>query len=450
MASPVASRSRSRPALVAPAPAAPAVPPALVSAQPRQIFVPAGLALLSLGLLSACHTGPKALTEHQAAAAQRWQELAAQPDRPVALIDWADAVAKMEAGNIKLQQAREAVRAGEEAVKQVPYNYIPELSLNVFAYPTLRTIGDGQLGDTFFFLGGLVSLPNPVRYQAEALQARLQFMSAQVDGELLRRDLHVRLYRIFRQAARLAHDDSGRAALAQLAASAPGSPADVQSQELSRDARLSWQAMESDLAELLGDYSKHWRPDPVAHLPGLNYAAHPPALDGRDRFAALQITRTALQLLALDAQRQGLLVAEWPQVAVLLNAPPIYQRSAGRESYLSLGDVRVSGYISYGTDFRGTRALARAQSARRSELTRRELALAQQAAMGRLKDGLALLAQLDTRLGHLHEAETTLENAGALVAAENLSRQAAELAEEVDDLNFSFWVLDDPRWSLPP
>ena len=408
------------------------------------------LLLLAAGLLSSCGTAPKALDEQRGVVTGRWQELAAQPDRPVAVIGWEEAVRKMEAGNAKLRQAREAVRTGEEAVRQVPHNYIPELSLNLFAYPTLGTLGEGRLGDTFFYLGTLINLPNPVRYRAEALQARLQFMGAQVDCELLRRDLHVRLYRVFRKAGRLARQEDAQNALGRLAAGRPDSPAARQAQELADQNRAAWRTLEPDLAELLGDYSRHWRPQPAAGPPPLDYAAHPPALDGRNRFAALQITKAALQLVALDAQRQGLLVNEWPQVSVLLSAPPIYQRAAGRESYLSFEDLRVSAFITYSTDLRGIRALAHRQTARRSEFVRQELDATMQATVARLQDGVGLLTEFDARLARLRSAETALQNADAVVEAASLHEQADEVAAEVDELNLSFWVLDDPCWQHLP
>jgi len=203
------------------------------------------------------------------------------------------------------------------------------------------------------------------------------------------------------------------------------------------------------LADLLGDYTRRWRPGAAPDLPQLDYAAHPPALNGRDHFAALQLTRAALQLLALDAQRQGLLVAEWPQVSVLLSAPPLYQRAAGRESYLSLGDLHVAGFISYGTDFRGSRALGRTQAARRAELTRHELDTGLAATMSRLRDGLSLLAETAQRLAGLRAAEAALRQSGAVVAADDLARQAEELSTEADELNLSFWVLDESRWPRP-
>ena len=402
------------------------------------------LAGLGLGLLASCASDAARLADHEAAARQRWRELSAVPERTVAVLDWDEAGRRLAAGNLKLRQAREAVRAGEEAVRQVPYNYIPELSLNAFAYPTVRTLGDGRLGDTYLFLGGIVSLPDPVRYRAEALQARLQFMTAQVDAALLRRDLEVRLYHLFRRGERLGRTDAEANALARLTASRPDAPAAAQARELARRNRADWAALETDLAELLGDYTRRWRPG--AGRPELDYTAHAPALDGRDGFAALHLTRAALQLLALDAQRQGLLTAEWPQLSVLLTAPPIYQRSAGRESYLSLGDLRVSGFVSYGTDFRGTRALVRTQAARRSELARHELDVGLQAAMTRLRDSLGLLGELQARRAGLHAAESALQRADAVGEAAGLRQQEEELTDEIDDLNLSFWVLDDPRW----
>ena len=380
----------------------------------------------------------------------RWQELAAQAERPVATISWDEAVQKMETGNAKLRQARETVRAGEEAVRQVPHNYIPELSLNFFAYPTLHTLGAGQLGDTFFFLGTIINLPNPVRYRAEALQARLQFMGAQIDAELLRRDLRVQLFRVFRKAGRLALQETHQAALRQLSASQPASVTGRQADDLAEQNRAAWRTIEPELSELFGDFSRHWHPRSDAGPPSLDYGAHPPALDGRDGFAALQITKAALQLVALDAQRQGLLAAEWPQVSVLLSAPPIYQRSAGRESYLSFSDLRVSAFVAYSTDLRGARSLARRQSERRSELTRQELDLAMQGMITRLHDAIALLGDLEARSARLQSAENALDRAGAIVDAASARQQADEIAEQVDDLNLSFWVLDETRWPRPP
>ncbi|MDB6169538.1 MAG: hypothetical protein JWM88_2402 [Verrucomicrobia bacterium] len=395
-------------------------------------------------LASSCASPPVPLEDQRVAASARWSELSRQRNPATTPIAWRAAVARMEADNPKLRQAREAVRAGEEAVRQVPRNYIPELSLNLFAYPTLGTLGEGRLGDTFFFLGTIINLPNPVQYQAEALQARLRFMAAQVDTEILRRDLHVRLYRVFRRAVRLMEQEASLSALRQISAGA-GS-ASWQADALVEQNRAAWRLLEPELAELLGDYSRRWRPEPSPVLPVPDYAANPPPLDGKNQFAALQITKAALQLVALDAQRQGLLVAEWPQVAVLLSAPPIYQRSAGRESYLSFEDLRVSGFIAYSTDLRGSRALARKQAARRSELTRRELDLAMQSLLARLQDAAALLNDLESRAARLRRAEIALEKAGAIAEAANLRQQADELSSEIDDLNLSFWVLDDARW----
>ncbi|MBP6507156.1 MAG: TolC family protein, partial [Opitutaceae bacterium] len=285
--------------------------------------------LLTLLLLPACSFAPNRLEPQQAVATQRWQELAAEPTAPVAAIGWTEAVQKLEANNPKLRNARERVRASEEAVRQVPHNYIPELTLNLFGYPTLGEIGDGTLGNTFFYLGSLINLPNPMRYRAEATQARLRYLSAQLEAEVLRRDLYVQLYRLFRSAAPRLRADTETAALRWLAAASPDSPAASQARELATTNHTAWQGIESETAELLGDYSRHWRPQPGADLPVLDYATHPPALDGRNQFAALQITRAGLQLAALEAQRQGLLAIEWPQFSVFLSAPPIYQRSAG-------------------------------------------------------------------------------------------------------------------------
>ena len=66
--------------------------------------------------------------------------------------------------------------------------------------------------------------------------------------------------------------------------------------------------------------------------------------------------------------------------------------------------------------------------------------------MTRLRDSLGLLGELLARRAGLHAAESALQRADAVGEAGGLHQQEEELTDEIDDLNLSFWVLDDPRW----
>lgn len=411
---------------------------------PRPIYL-AGLAV-AWGLASGCQHVDQQLAAHETRLQTRWQALAGEAPRPVMELTWADAVQRLEAGNIKLRKARDNVQAALEGVRQVPRTYIPELTLNIFANPTLDNLGNGDLGNTYLFLGSLFNLPNPVHYRAAAMQAQLRYLGAQIDCETLRRDLYVKLYKIFRTAGRRAAQDRQSAALAQLDAASSAHPYAGQLADMAAQSGHRWDTMAADLGDLFGDYSHRWRPADDTGLPDIDYADHPPALDGRDHFAGLQLTKAALQLVVIEAQRQGLLAGEWPQISVLLSAPPIYQRSAGRDSYLSLNDLRISGFVAYSTDFRGVRSLNRKQAARRARITKHELDVAMQATVVRLREAIALSRELQTRLTHLRQAAEKLDAAGDFATAETLHTQAAELQDQLDDLNLSLWVLDDPRW----
>jgi hypothetical protein len=417
----------------------------------RLFTTPWSLAALSLSILFAgCRTASEEIAAQRRALTARWADLARQPARTTLAVDWPEAVRRLEHGNFKLRKARDGVLAATEAVRQLPRRYIPELTLNTFANPSFENLGNGDLGATYLFLGSLFDLPNPLRYHAVALQTQLRCLSVRLDAEILRRDLHAKLYQLFRQGARLNTADRQLAALRELNGTAANHPFDAQISGLAATQREGWQKLEAGLGDLFGDYTHRWHPAANARLPDIDYAAHPPALDGRDGFGALQITQAALQLVVLEAQRQGLLAAEWPQVSVLLSAPPIYQRSSGRESYLSADDLRLSAFAAYATDFRGNRALARKQAARRARITRQELDAAMQSTVGRLRDALRLAATLHDQLQQLQNARRELEPTGALAATTAWDDRIALLQDQLDALNLSFWVLDDPRWKTQP
>lgn len=411
-------------------------------------YLLAGLAVI-VGLVSACQHVDEQMAANEGKLRARWQQLAAEGERPVMEISWPDAVHRLETGNLKLRKARENVRAAREGVRQLPRSYIPELTLNIFANPTFDNLGNGDLGNTYLFLGSLFSLPSPVHYRAAAMQAQLRYLEAQIDCESLRRDLQVKLYKLFRKAARLTGQDRHYAALHQLDASGQDHPYATQLETMAAQSRKDWETVSTDLGELFSDYTQTWKPAADARLPDIDYASHPPPLDGRSHFAGLQLTKAALQLVVIEAQRQGMLAGEWPHVSVLLTAPPIYQRSSGHESYLSLSDVRISSFVAYSTDFRGVRSLNRKQAARRAEITKHELDVALQATLVRLRQAVALSRELQTRVDDLQQAARHLRKADDFSNAEDLDRQAADMQDQLDDLNLSLWVLDDPRWHHP-
>lgn len=417
-----------------------------MSVRPTAIRLPLLLAVIAL---AGCQHAAERIAQEESAVQARWQELATQPVRDTVTVDWEDAARRLERGNFKLRKARDGVQSALEGLRQVPRRYIPELTLSTFTNPTFENLGQGDLGNSYLFLGTLIDLPNPGQYRAAALQAELRYVGARVDAETLRRELHAKLYTAFRDGARLARDERELAALQRLDAAASRHPYAAETASLAAANETARQKLDAELSDLFGDFSHHWRIAAAPRLPDIDYAAHPPALDGHDGFASLQVTRAALQLVVIEAQREGLLAAEWPQVSVLLSAPPIYQRSTGRESYLSFNDLRLSAFVAYSTDFRGTRALARKQAARRAEITKAELDVTMQATLVRLRDALQLGRELEARLRGLRDARDRL-HATPGAAGIAWDDTIADLQRQLDELNLSFWVLDERRWNPQP
>ncbi|MFI5355915.1 MAG: hypothetical protein ACHQ4G_01130 [Opitutales bacterium] len=424
--------------------------------QPKSISIPKRRSrpvwplLLFCTLLPACSHFDEHLDQQQRVVAARWRQLATQPERQTVVVTWPEAVRRLDATNVKLIKARETVRSNEQILQRVPRNYLPELSLSLFSYPTLQQLEVGNLSSTFFYVSSILNLPNPWTYEAQLMQAQLARAMALTEMEALHRDLLSQLYRVFLKSARLAARESQQQALNRLARESGDPQLAIQADQLADANREERTTIDSDFAELLGDYSARWRPGLAADLPKLDYGVHPPPLDGHDRFAALQILRTALQLVALQAQAEGLRIGEWPQVSVLISAPPIYQASSGQSSYLSFSDLRISPFISYSTDFRGNRAATRRDQERSAAITRHELDTAMQTLLGRLRDGTALLGQLQAKLDRQRAAERVLRAAHAAKEAAGLRLTMDKLESQIDDLNLSFWVLDDARWTPAP
>lgn len=406
------------------------------------------LAWLSvLAVTSACQSNfPELLQDKESTTKSRWQEIAAQSDLPQTKLSWSQAVALLETSNLKLLKSSEAVSNGRDAIKRLPRGYLPELNLNVFASPSLDELKAGDLASTYFYLGGIFNVPTPWRYRASALQASLSYAISLSELEAQRRDLHVQLYRQFRKATKILQFEKELQAISQLEHIRPDFSIIRKKDSLIQQIEKGWLKVEEEMSELLGDYTHRWRPSPDHELPSFDYITHPPALDGSGDFAALQIMRTSLQLVALEAAKRGLQLSSLPQLSILISAPPIYQSRSGNSSFLSLDDLRVTPFVTYSTDFRGNRTTARKQQATRADSIRRELDITMQSTLLRLKDGVTLLARLDAKRTRLVEARQTLLAPSTATVASDIQSQIDELETQIEDLNLAFWVLDSSRW----
>ncbi len=335
------------------------------------------------------------------------------------------------------------VRVAKAQWEKLPRNFIPELNLNLISSPTLEEASGGDFTSTYFQIGGLLDLPTPWRYKAQSFQAQLQYALAQTKLEILRREQYVALYRLFRNAQLTSRKEKEHEAFNKISRTSQSEAYHSQMIALRDSITKEWHEIGDNLAELINDQTHRWLPDGQAKLPTFDYADHPPSIDGEDGFAALQLTHTALQLVAVEASRQGLLLSSWPRFSVLISAPPIYQSTSGNSSFLSLEDLRISPFVAYSTDFRGRRKMAREQNARRSAITLQQLDLAMQTTLLRLRDTADLLTQLAQQRDRLVKA---YRGSSTLTIPQDIQSKLDELDSQIEELNLTFWIFDTSRW----
>lgn len=421
------------------------------------------LAILLCASLCGCLSPSKKVAQNVGQLQQQWQtNVARQTALPEQILDWPHANALLEAGNLKLRRARADITNAQENFRQVFKDLMPTLNVRAGMSKTLETLPATSVDDVNFNLDSFFNIPGILSMSTRLFATRLVLLRTKAYYDLTIREQTIELYKLF-----LAFEDQN-AAEAQLNdelafARAIGSVDPFSGKLLMRDLDTRSLALARDrdgLQDKAGDLfgNRDWRWKFVSDgLPQFRYDLTPLELSDTNRIAQLQIKLAAIEFVAAWARIKGIQLQYWPDLSVFVTGPPVYQRSAGVESFWNAGQLRLNANVFYRIDTRGQIATQIRQTRRDQELQIARLRqdalalidkiLAAQKFMGTLRQQADQLKQV---LPLLSQVPPAADYTGILKAAENarnLRDQERKLQRELAELNTVFWFVDDTKWA---
>jgi hypothetical protein len=411
-------------------------------------------------LLSGCLSPAKRVAEQLTPVQQAWQtNVQYQLNLPTQALDWSQAKAMLESGNLKLRSSRLVVTNAQEFVRQVFKDLRPSIYMTAGMNRKLGDLSSTSWDDVNFNANGLINLSGLVSLNARLFASKLSLMRAEAAAVLQERTQLIELFKLFHKMALLqesvAQADVQERSVRQWLVLDPVLGGRALAELLVERTALeqTGEGLNDKMGELLGDRSHRWSVN-TEGLPALDYRDFP--LGDTNRVGRLQMQMAAIELVGAQAQRQGIKMQYWPDLYINLSGPPIYQRASGTESFWDWEDLRVNAYLFWQLDTRGNISRQLRQSQRNQALQEDQARLEAQGLIARLLVAQRLLSTVSQQ-----EGQTTrqLEMLNQIPPPANfqswqelyssrrtLYQERQKLRAQASELNTLFWFLDDAQW----
>jgi hypothetical protein len=418
--------------------------------------------LLAAFALTGCYSAKKRVARNFRDIQMQWQtNVARQVALPEQVLNWEQAVARLEAGNLKLRRARMDITNAQENVRQVFKDLLPTINLRSGVSKTLESLPATSIDDVTFNIDSFFNIPGFVSMGTRLFAGRLVLLRAQAMYELGRREQTIELYKLF-----LSFQDS-MSVEAQLneernLARAIEQVDPLAGQILLRDleTRELTLAKERDsFQDKAGDIfgNRDWRWILVTtNLPTFDYDANPLPVADTNRIAQLQMKLAAIEFVGAWARIKGVQLQYWPDLTLFITGPPLYRRSGNQESFWDAGQVRANANFFWRLDTRGQVSRQLRQTRRDQEIQLARLRqdavalidkiLAAQKLVVVLRQEADQLTQLTPLLGQIPPAADYTGILKANETARSLRDQERKLRRELAELNTLFWFVDDAKW----
>ncbi len=172
--------------------------------------------------------------------------------------------------------------------------------------------------------------------------------------------------------------------------------------------------------------------------------------------AQLQTKLVALEFVAAWAQIHGIKLQYWPELAIFVGGPSVYQRVNGHNQFWSSADVTASANFFWSLDTRGYISQQLRQTRREQELQAAQLQLDSRALIAQLIAAQRLagslrdqFAQLDKFLDLLGKVPQDADLSSIIRNADlnrTLRYQRFKLRQDLAEVNTLFWFVDERRW----
>lgn len=423
------------------------------------------VACLPFFLLLGCQSPKDRLPATWASIENQWQQTLAQdfrPDNPVPL-HWEDAVELMNQNNLKLKRAELDIRRGHDNIKQIYWNLVPLLNVQLRADSSLNKLSSFGWKNISLDVNGLVNIPGIIGMQANLYAGRLALLRAEISWFLAQREQTIELYHTFRKYQSLQrrrgflHFSERQAALWQNVDPFQGTR---QREELRRKRRhydQEEELLQQSLHRIIGLSSNWWTPQ-SDHLPGWDYLEAPLEIDNLRSTGFLQSLLLAVELEGAAARIRGVELQYWPDLSVTLSGPPLYQIRDGKDKFWDAGEIYVFANAFWQIDTQGRIRRQLEQLKTETEIQKAELELQTTEQLRRLRQAQELYAEHVEELSNLDEELEWLQDLlqagqGAdpvrnLQAIETLVEERTMLESKLDEFFTLFWFMDERRWSF--
>ncbi len=286
---------------------------------------------LLLTLLCVACSPSKQIAELSGEFREEYTKLPDYGTLPQKRISWAEALEKMQKGNLEYLQTQQEYTKARRQVSRVWREFIPMLDLGQYYNAPLKW-GSGEPAQNNFNINFIFNIPGLVTLPVEHYTDALTAIKADTDCKLKRRELEARLYQCFCEYELMEREK----ALEDEKAGVGESQKWFKQEEFARKQRAQW----SKLGQLLNDHSARWEPD-TRDMPKVDIAAYRKCTEAPDE---LLLAVMALQYEASRLTKLGAALSFAPSVYVNFFSPSLFSSTAGEMGgFMGNGeDVRVS------------------------------------------------------------------------------------------------------------
>ena len=420
------------------------------------------LLLLAVLALTGCYSAKKRVAKNYHELQGQWRtNVARHATLPEHRVNWVEAVNLLESGNLKLLRARTDITNGQENIRQVFKDLIPNVNFRSGWSKDLDSIPMTSLDDVTFNIDSFFNLPGFVTMGTRLFASRLTLLHAQAAYQLAWREQIIELYKLFYafEDAAVADADLDRdTKLAQVIARIDPLAGQIMLRNLDNrgiGVVHDRDALQDRAAELFGN--RDWRWVLVNQgLPKLDYSQNPLPLDDTNRVAQLQMKLAAIEFVAAWARVKGVQLQYWPDLTLFITGPAIYQKNGTEDSFWDAGKLRVNANFFWRLDTRGQisrqlRQTRREQDMQLAQLRQEALALidkivSAQKLVQSLREEADRLSQLEPLLGQIPPAADYASIVKASETERSLRDQARKLKKELAELDTLFWFVDETKW----
>ena len=416
--------------------------------------------------MAGCLSPKRKVAQQMLSLNAEWQAMvkrqSALPEREIA---WPEAVEILNRDNLKLRAARVGITNASELAKQPYRDLIPTLTVRSDLTKTFPSFPSTSVNDITFNVDSFFNIPGVVNFDSRLFAGRLEVLRAEAAWLLAHREQTIALYKLFLQARE--QDEIGaelkaERKLADAVTETIGVANDLLEKDLQAEELTlakSREALQTGAGELLGDSQCRWILL-TNDLPELDYAQHPLPLLDTNRVARLQIRLAALELVRAWAQLHGIKLQYWPELAIFVSGPSLYQRQDGQSQFWSASQASASADFFWNLDTRGYVRMQLRQTRRQQELELAELRQDSLDLVNRLVAAQRLNGSLQTQLERMERLSRLLEQVPPGLDVNSLMQRVGQnrtlrletfrLRRELAETDTLFWFVDEDRWVESP